>query len=352
MLTLTNADDYELENPREQVDYGYFGKNVSQKSLLPIKVYIYGNYAHFEKSTIYFMFRKQGVDFRSKIDTNFDIGFFWDARMQLNKKGKNIKEIINKKKMRLINYFLIDTSKQFVGKSVQEHFGYTFTVNPKTYNGYCIAKHNGNGTKSCFFLKCPINADEIFEDHSYQKIINYSDKKNKSILYELRLPIFGNIIPFAFFKTRNRGLRFTSKNKKMEIVPANKYLSNDELEKILSYCRKVGFECGEIDILRHDEDGQIYIIDINNTSWWPPNKLFEVKRNIALNLMWNAWLEHFLPDKFSRFHIPDNKIDDYLSPKDEKVNNRERLKISYNDYKYVKNKKQSIDFFKLASKFI
>ena len=33
MLTLTNADDYELENPREQVDYGYFGKNVSQKSL-------------------------------------------------------------------------------------------------------------------------------------------------------------------------------------------------------------------------------------------------------------------------------------------------------------------------------
>jgi len=354
MLTMDNSDDYELENPREIADFSNFGKSnyLEERDLPPIKVYIYGNYPHFEKSTIYFMFRKHLVDFRGKMTSKFDMGFFWDARMQLNRKSEKLQEAIKKRKIRLINFFLIDTSKEFVGKTVQDYFGYTFTVDPNTYDGYCIAKHNGNGTKSCFFLKCPINADEIFHDHSYQKIINYSDKKNKNILYELRLPIFGNIIPFAFFKTRNRGLRFTSKNKLMEIVPADKHLSPDELNQILGYCQKVGFECGEIDVLRHDEDGKIYIIDINNTSWWPPNKLFEVKRNIALNMMWNAWLEYFLPDKFNDYHIPDDRIDDYISSTDEKVNNRKKMDISYNGFKFVGNKKQNIDFLKMALKLL
>jgi len=351
MLTLDNSEDYELENPRQKVDFSNFGDGegyLKSKNLPPIKIYVYGNYPHFEKSTMYFMCRKHNVDFRNKFETKFDIGWFWDARMELNKRSDKIKNF--SKKLRMINFFLVDTGKNFVGRTVQEHFGYTFTVNPKTFNGYCIAKHNGNGTKSCFFLKCPIDADEIFMDHSYQKIINFSSKTNKDILYELRIPIFGNIIPFVFFKTRNRGLRFTSKNKSMEICPVLEHLSVYECNQIISYCRKIGFECGEIDILRSDEDGKIYIIDINNTAWWPPNKLFEVKRNIALNLMWNSWLEYFLPKKFNEYHIPDQYIDDYYSKTNEKVNQRERKNICYNKYKFVGNM-ENFNYQKIRNKF-
>ena len=300
LLQQEDADDYELENPREKVDFSYFGDQPSyleSKRLPPIKIYIYGNYSHFEKATAYFMLRKAGVEFSDNYrEKYYDIGWFWDSRITVDKTTKKCRQ--QSREVRFINYFLIDTSKDFVAKSMESHFGYTFKIDPRSFNGYCIAKHNGNGTKSCFFLKCPIDADEVFHDHCYQKIINYSSETDRSTLYEVRVPIFKNIIPFTFFKTRNKGLRFTSKNRSMQIVPANAHLSNEELESIIEYCRTIGLEYGELDILRCDDTKQIYIIDVNNTAWWPPNKLGDIDRNIALNMMWNAWLEAFLPDKF------------------------------------------------------
>jgi len=337
MLTMDNADDYELDNPKEKVDFSYFGDSPSYletKKLPPIKIYIYGNYPHFEKATAYFMLKKAGVQFSNQFQSNyFDIGWFWDARISVDKNTKNCRE--RSKELRFINLFLIETSKEYVAKSMEAHFGYTFKINPRTFNGYCIAKHNGNGTKSCFFLKCPIDADEVFADHCYQKIINFSSKTDKSTLYEIRVPVFRNIIPFTFFKTRNRGLRFTSKNRSMEITPALTHLSADELQDIITYCRKIGLEYGELDILRDDEDGKIYIIDVNNTAWWPPNKLGDIDRNIALNMMWNGFLEAFLPNKFDQYHIPDEYIDDFYNSKNPNRNYREKKNISYNGFKFV-----------------
>ena len=336
MITMDNADDYELENPRELADFSYFGDELSyleKKGLPPLKVYIYGNYPHFEKATAYFMLRKAGVEFTNKFEGGKDIGWFWDARIELDKKSKRVRELSHK--LRFLNYFLIDTSKEFVAKSMQNFFGYTFQINPKTFNGYCVAKHNGNGTKSCFFLKCPIDADEIFQDHCYQKIINFSSKTDPTTLYEIRLPIFKNIIPFCFFKTRNRGLRFTSKNRSMEICKALDHLSAEECQQILSYCRRIGLEYGEIDILRDDTDGKIYIIDVNNTPWWPPNKLSDIDRNISLNMMYNTWLQAFLPHKYGDYHIPDEYLDDFINTKNPEKNNRQRRKINSKEYEFV-----------------
>ena len=336
LITMDNADEYELENPREKVDFSYFGDEKSyleKKNLPQLEVYVYGNYPHFEKATAYFMLRKAGVKFTNDYSKKANIGWFWDARISVKKTGPQFRE--KSRNLRMINLFLIDTSKEFVAKTMQNYFGYTFKINPKTYNGYCVAKHNGNGTKSCFFLKCPIDADEVFHDHCYQKIINFSSKTDPNTLYEIRIPIFKNIIPFTFFKKRNKGLRFTSKNRSMEITPAIAHLSAEECQQILSYCRRVGLEYGEIDILRSDVDGKIYIIDINNTPWWPPNKLGDIDRNISLNMMWNAWLRAFLPDKYNDYHIPDQYLDDFVNLKKPSKNKRERKEINSKEYEFV-----------------
>jgi len=347
LITMDNSEDYELDNPREKVDFSYFGDESSyleKKKLAPIKVYIYGNYPHFEKSTAYFMLRKAGVKFSNNYDDNHNLAWFWDSRILLDKQSKKLKEY--SKHLRMINLFLIDTSKDFVARTMQDYFGYTFKINPKTYDGYCVAKHNGNGTKSCFFLKCPIDADEVFHDHCYQKIINFSSKTDSSTLYEIRVPIFKNCIPFIFFKTRNKGLRFTSKNRTMEIAPALKHLSSNECQKILSYCRRVGMEYGEIDILRSDIDGKIYIIDINNTPWWPPNKLKDIDRNIALNMMWNSWLRAFLPQKYHTYRIPDEYLDDFVNHKNPERNKRVKRKINSEEYQYI-GKDYEFPYFEL-----
>jgi len=336
MLQLDNPEVYELENPKEKVDFSYFGDELSylqKKNLNPIKVYVHGNYPHFEKATAYFMLRKAGAKFMNNYDKNADIGWFWDSQIKLEKKNDKMFDFT--KNLKFINFLLKDTSKEFVATSMENHFGYTFKINPKTFNGYCIAKHNGNGTKSCFFLKCPINADEVFHDHCYQKIINYSSKSDPSTLFELRVPIFKNIIPFVFFKTRNKGLRFTSKNKSMDILPATAHLSEQECQSIIIYAQKIGLEYGEIDILRSDEDGKIYIIDVNNTPWWPPNKLGDVSRNIALNMMWNAWIQAFFPEKMSNYYIPDDHLDDFVNHKNPEKNDRHKKIINQSNYRFV-----------------
>lgn len=338
LLILADERDYELENPREKKNYCYFGavKPIAvEKNLTPLKVYIYGNYQHFQKSTTYFMLRKAGVEMSNKLNGKYDVGIYWDPRMDINKQSPKLKQ--NGKKIKLINLFLVDTAKGFVAESFETHFGYGYHVDPTTFNGYCISKHNGNGTKSCFFLKCPIEANDIFKDHSYQKIIDYTDKKDPNTLYELRIPIVGGIIPCVLFKTRNRGLRFTSKNRSIQIVNPLKYLTEQECQKIITYCRYIGLEMGEIDVLRSHEDGQIYIIDVNNTSWWPPNKLGDVDRNIVLNLMWNAFLESFIPNKFDEYRVPDNMIDDFIYTKTPEKNNRKKVVYKYKENRFIRS---------------
>lgn len=338
LLTLADERDYELENPREKKNYCYFGavKPIAvEKNLTPLKVYIYGNYQHFQKSTTYFMLRKAGVEMSNKLNGKYDVGIYWDPRMDINKQTPKLKQ--NGKKIKLINLFLVDTAKGFVAESFETHFGYGYKVDPTTFNGYCISKHNGNGTKSCFFLKCPIEANDIFKDHSYQQIIDYTDKKDPNTLYELRIPIVGGIIPCVLFKTRNRGLRFTSKNRSIQIVNPLKYLTEQECQKIITYCRYIGLEMGEIDVLRSHEDGKIYIIDVNNTSWWPPNKLGDVDRNIVLNLMWNAFLESFIPNKFDEYRVPDNMIDDFIYTKTPEKNNRKKTIYKYKENRFIRS---------------
>jgi len=121
----------------------------------------------------------------------------------------------------------------------------------------------------------------------------------------------------------------------MEIVPATAHLSEQECQDIIMYCRRIGLEYGEIDILRSDDDGRIYIIDVNNTPWWPPNKLGDVERNIALNMMWNTWIQGFFPEKMGTYYIPDDKLDDFVNHRKPEKNNRNRKIINQEQFRFI-----------------
>jgi len=74
LLQQDAVEDYELENPKEKVDFSFFGDRPSyleSKKLPPIKVYVYGNYLHFEKATAYFMLRKANVEFSNQFKENY-----------------------------------------------------------------------------------------------------------------------------------------------------------------------------------------------------------------------------------------------------------------------------------------
>jgi hypothetical protein len=279
----------------------------------PIRVGICGAYGHFENSPLYFMFKKMQITVLKNIRDNPDIIIVWDPynKIKKNKKKRALLDQYGKGKKK-VNFKLKGTGKKTITELFDQMFSQKLSINPLTHSGVCVAKHNDNGTKSCIYMTCPMNAENLFENHVYQKIIDFKHPEDDGILCELRVPIFNGIIPFVFFKERARGLRFTAKNRKVEIANVNDHLTLDEVEEIRNYCKKLGLEYGDLDILRDSKDGKIYIIDVNDTPWWPPNKLFNRERNMALNLFWNSFLKVFLPQIYESYMVPADQVDDYV----------------------------------------
>lgn len=290
--------------------------------------YIYPNMFHFEKSCAYYMLEKKKVKFTTDIREPHDFGFFWDPGLKFKKNtGKMINYVRNNG--HLINQRIKGTSKEFIGKQFNEVFGYDLRVDPTIYEGTGILKKNGNGLKYGEILQLPISSNEVRPNHSYQKLITTNYPNNPNVFRELRVPIFGNIIPFVFFKKRYEEKRFDSKNILVRIYPTLDIFSQEEADQIINFCKTINLEYGELDIFRANEDGKIYIVDVNNTPWWPCNKLGGIDKDIALNLYWNAFLEYFFPQWYEEHHVTDEAIDDYNK------NKRTTKVIPYNQYKYV-----------------
>ena len=300
----------------------------------PFRCCVNGNFHHFTKSTMYYLLEKHNVFMFSDKDEKefqkgFHIAFYWSNRIKQNKNGAEYRRLLAKGKV--INFFLKNTTKTFVANSFEKFFGYNLAIDPMEHNGWCVLKDDLNGSKTCSFLKCPILKEDIMPHTAYQKVIHYDSTENKDHIHELRVPIIGRIIPYIFFKTRRRGLRFTSKNLKVEIRKPLDYFSEDELIQIIKYCKSINFEYGELDILRSDEDGLIYIIDVNNSPWWPPNRLGDRDRQIALNMLWNAFIEEYFGDYYKILRVKNEDIDD-CDRHDNPISNKKYY--DYEEYKF------------------
>jgi len=70
-------------------------------------------------------------------------------------------------------------------------------------------------------------------------------------------------------------------------------LASHEVELCRNFCREIGLDYGELDVLRDRKDGQIYIVDANNTPAGPPNGLTEESRQTAIRLMAACFVKEF-----------------------------------------------------------
>ena len=51
-----------------------------------------------------------------------------------------------------------------------------------------------------------------------------------------------------------------------KIKAVNEIFSAEEIDKIYQFCRNIGLEVGELDMLRDRSDSKVYIVDANKTS--------------------------------------------------------------------------------------
>jgi glutathione synthase/RimK-type ligase-like ATP-grasp enzyme len=68
----------------------------------------------------------------------------------------------------------------------------------------------------------------------------------------------------------------------VELASTADVLSPEEVERIIRFCRRMGLDYGELDVLRHRDDGRIYIVDVNTTPWGPPIQLSTQGKRAAL----------------------------------------------------------------------
>ncbi|MDE1924557.1 MAG: lipopolysaccharide biosynthesis protein [Patescibacteria group bacterium] len=159
-----------------------------------------------------------------------------------------------------------DISKENIEKIFRETYGYNTFVNPEQYSGRCVRKSNNNSTHDGVFIACPAAKEP---GYVYQKFI---ECEHEGRIADLRGIIMGGKLRHITLKYKAPEARFDITSD-ISMRRPDTLLSAQEIEGVESFCKSLGLDCGEMDILRDKTDGKIYIIDVSNTSGGPVRNL-------------------------------------------------------------------------------
>lgn len=220
-------------------------------------------------------------------DTNFNLALYWDGR-EIRSPDVVLSGIAASTPV--INLKCCDFSKATVARVFASTFGYELSVDPRAHEGVCLKKSDRNGTHDGEAMNCPI--PELERGYVYQKLIN--NEVGDGLVCDLRVPVFKNSIPFVYLKYRKKSSRYSNLNDYAEVADTAAQLTPDEVLKTLSFCRAMGMDYGELDVLRDKDDKRIYIVDVNPTPFGPPNHINRRHRKVALKKLAEAFEQNFI----------------------------------------------------------
>jgi hypothetical protein len=194
---------------------------------------------------------------------------------------------------KVLNFRCNDISKQRVDQVHQAIFGYKLEIDPLRHRGRCVKKSNENAAHDGMIIDCPIA--ERDEACVYQKEVN--NRVDDHYIEDIRVPVFGRVIPFCYRKRRPIASRFRNENTSASLCELNTMLAGSEVQQILRFCEAMGLDYGELDVLRDRDDGRLYVVDVNNTPWGPPNHLDRASVPVALQRLSQAFASAFLEPK-------------------------------------------------------
>jgi hypothetical protein len=193
---------------------------------------------------------------------------------------------------KVLNFHCNDISKTRVNSVFEEVFGYPISVDPRKHSGKCVVKSNWNALHKGQTIECP--AEPCEGDFVYQKLI--CNETKDGLVEDMRVPVYGNRTPFVYLKYRSVTDRFVDRahtNTKATMVEASQVLSKDELANIHRFCKEIGLDYGEVDVLRDKDDGRIYIVDANIAPSGPPSPISENEGKIAVMRLAQGFEEAF-----------------------------------------------------------
>lgn len=193
----------------------------------------------------------------------------------------------------VININCRDISKKHVDAVFGKVFGYKTIIDPAIFKGKCVKKGDVNAVHDGTIVECPIDNPE--PGFIYQKLIN--NNVDDQFVEDIRVPVFGDEIPFVYVKHRPMGTRFGSINNSVVVAETKEIFNEQEIKNIITHCNLMGLDYGELDVLRDREDGRIYIVDVNNTPGGPPNKLSVPDQLKVLERLSKTCFQNFIQEK-------------------------------------------------------
>jgi hypothetical protein len=163
-----------------------------------------------------------------------------------------------------------EPDKRTVERVFEETFGYGLAVDPTAHRGPCVAKSNRGSTHDGRVIECPIPvADPAL---AYEVLVDNRAAGGDAVL-DLRVPVIGGEIPFVYLKYRPLSTRFSNTNSAVALAEPEDVLLDGELERLAAFCRGMGLDLGELDVLRDRGSGRVYVVDANRPAWGPPGPM-------------------------------------------------------------------------------
>jgi hypothetical protein len=167
---------------------------------------------------------------------------------------------------RVINVGAADISKRRVAEVYERVFGYALKVDPRRCSGPILRKSDNNARHDGTIITAPVEPEP---GYVYQRLIN----NTVDGLYEnIRVPVFGSIVAYCLLQRCAPKHRFTLEQGNARLVEVDRVFTPDELALLRLFCREMGLDYGEIDVLRDADDGRLYVVDVNTTPFGPVNR--------------------------------------------------------------------------------
>ena len=188
---------------------------------------------------------------------------------------------------RRLNFACTDISKGHVARIFEEIFGYPLLVDPETVHGEIVVKSEKNGVHDGRIVTAPTARRDGW---CYQRLIDTTGADD--YCRDLRTPCVGGRPVVVWIKLKPAGHRFAIHNRRALLRDPAEVYSPEELALIAAFNARMGLDWGGLDILR-DQDGRLYIVDVNKTDVGPVIALSWRDKIISMNRLSSA-LKQFL----------------------------------------------------------
>lgn len=176
----------------------------------------------------------------------------------------------------IINQNLLNIRKDHVDDVFTEVFGYSLRLDPTKHWGVCIEKSTQNAIHRGRFIECPISPFQIDkrtypsnsgEPHVRMYVKMIDTRIDEETIRDFRVSVMGGEVVALFEKLLGMKSFFHPyKENKFEAFAFDSmepYFSDDEILKTKTFIDLMGIDFAEIDILRDNSTGLMYIIDVN-----------------------------------------------------------------------------------------